>query len=70
MSAAEPDALDIALAKARHFARIIGQRRLYRADGRMVVEWNLPASPVVEDAALNPDSDDDITKEEDDVDER
>jgi hypothetical protein len=70
MTTGEPDALDLALARCRDFARITGRSRLFSADGRTVVEWDRPASPVVEeDAALNPDGDDSITMEEDDGDE-
>jgi hypothetical protein len=69
MRAAAPDALDVALARVRRFARILRRTRLFSADGRTVVEWDRPSSPVVEDAALNPDGDDSITMEEDDGDE-
>jgi hypothetical protein len=58
MTTAAPDALDVALARCRDFARIMGRSRLFSADGRTVVEWDRPSSPVVEDAAaLNPDTD-------------
>jgi hypothetical protein len=67
MTTGEPNALDVALARCRDFARIMGRSRLFSADGRTVVEWDRPSSPVVEDeAALNPDAD---HIEEDDVDE-